>query len=71
MFSGQVIPRERGQPGHPWLVRIHAGLDEERGDSMEDEGVYPRGSDRVSHREVSSLLICGLPTSNKRSALIS
>lgn len=38
---------------------------------MEDEGVRPRGSDRVSHREVSSLLICRLPTSNKRSALIS
>lgn len=30
-----MILRGRGQPGYPWLVRVHAGLDEERRDSVE------------------------------------
>lgn len=42
-FNGQVILGERGQPGHPWLVWIHTGVDEERGDPVEDEGVCPGG----------------------------
>lgn len=58
-------------PGYPWLVRIYAGLGEERRDSVEDEGVCPGGQRQSESQGGLPSLICLLPTSNEKSALIS